>query len=196
MDYVQEVVENLPNAKRSKKIDLTEIIKLKPDKEEKSKVDNEQIENIKEWTSQLNKDIKKIKNTTNDALAIKNITDEVVNKISNLKLSKETIMSILHRCYSKTAKDKEVKNYKSLLVSLIWQSKKSLMLDIFTDIATQSTIEVLSPVSNKEDVYDLKIWGQKYKRIKEQKKINKEELLNQEEQTNKNKQDSNNIRVS
>jgi ribosomal protein L12E/L44/L45/RPP1/RPP2 len=175
MDYLEEILNNLPQAKRTKTISISDV--LFENSAEKKDANRHQISKIKELVKNLDTKIDKVRLSEEEGqlLIIKNLKDEVIEKISKMKVTTATVIALLKRIYGGGAKDKkkddeegesnkkedkEIKEYGMLLLECLYKAKTNVVVDSFKVLSNK--IEVLQ----EYEFGDVVLFGKKYKGVK------------------------------
>lgn len=163
MDYVEEILDNLPQAKRTKTMLISDV--LFEDSSEKKDANRHQISKMKKLVKNLDTEIDKVRLSEEDGknIIIKNLKDEVIEKISKMKVTTATVIALLKRIYSEEGKkqeDKEIKEYGMLLIGCLYKAQTHVVVYSFKVLSNK--IEVLQ----KDESGDVVLFGKRYKGVK------------------------------
>ncbi|MCD3240842.1 hypothetical protein G8T75_12830 [Clostridium botulinum D/C] len=168
MDYLIDVLsKDIPQRNRNKTKDINAILKV--DYKDRNQVNKMQIRKIKELVKELDNYIKHIRakedskdNKKEDKLLINHRVDEVIKTISNYSVYRATIINIFNRIYSDTSKDEEIREYKMLLLSILWKAKTQRMMDTFKQMRVKKVAYLEEDEKGDIQVFD-KRYTLKYK---------------------------------
>ncbi|MFL0194433.1 hypothetical protein ACJDU8_02430 [Clostridium sp. WILCCON 0269] len=166
MDYVEDILDKLPHAKHTKTIPIKDVL-FENDK--KKDANRHQISAIKQLVKNLDTEIDKVRLSEEDGknIIIKNLKNEVIDKIRKMKVTTATVMALLKRIYKeeakiKTKEDEEIKRYGMLLLGCLYKAQTQVVVDSFKILSNK--IEVLK----EDEDGDVVLFGKKYKGVKAQ----------------------------
>jgi hypothetical protein len=116
MDYLQQIINNIPGKKKTKTVDISDIIP-KPDFR---KADNHQLNDIIEYCEKADGYIKVLQSKQNISDEIKysrirEVDNEVIQKLKKRKINDNTIRIILYKAFSeKKYHDEKHKKYRMM----------------------------------------------------------------------------------
>jgi hypothetical protein len=159
MDYLQDVIDNIPTAKPNKTIPIAEVL---IDDYSLHKANRNQINNITNIIVNLNKDIRSIYQDQNrdrheDFKRKEKLKNEAIIKIKKLNFYVDTVLSIFNILYGAYKKDHELKKNKRLVLSILWKSQKDVMTKAFKKLSTGDIKQLKEDKNGK--IY---IWGVNY----------------------------------
>ncbi|MFL0198602.1 hypothetical protein ACJDU8_24040 [Clostridium sp. WILCCON 0269] len=137
--------------------------------DKKKDANRHQISAIKQLVKNLDTEIDKVRLSEEDGknIIIKNLKDEVIDKIRKIKVTTATVMALLKRIYKEEAKikikqDEEIKRYEMLLLGCLYKAQTQVVVDSFKILSNK--IEVLK----EDEAGDVVLFGKKYKGVKAQ----------------------------
>ena len=159
MDYLQDILDNIPHAKRTKNIHIIEVL---TNNKELQNANKEHMNKVKQIIVKLDTDIKAIymdfkRNRSEDMDKIKVLKSDAVEEIEKIDLNIDSILGIFNSLYGAINDEHDVKKCKLLLLSILWKAKYDLVTQSFK-YSSDGSIKKLVPNDNGE----LLIWGINY----------------------------------
>jgi hypothetical protein len=126
MDYLQQIIDDIPNRNKTKTIDITDIIP----KPNLRKADNYQLPKIIGICEEPSRNIKilRINQDIDDNvkyMKIREIEDSIIEQLEKLKINDNTIRIILYRAFSENEKycKNEYREMRRHLASWLYQAQ-------------------------------------------------------------------------
>lgn len=158
MDYLEEIIDEIPRSKSSKNINICELLVEKNSR----KSNRKQMVEIKGKVKELNEKIRHLMaleeiDKREKIMIIEELKEDLVEELKDKKIITETVIALVKQAYKENIKDNnENSEYGLLLVSLLFKSNPDIVLEAFKDGADK--VKWLEECESGEIV----IWGKKY----------------------------------
>lgn len=158
MDYLEEIIDEIPRSKSSKNINICELLVEKNSR----KSNRKQMQEIKQKVKELNEKIKHLMaledmDKREKLLIIEELKEDLVEELKEKKIITETVIALVKQAYKESIKDNnENSEYGLLLVSLLFKSHPDIVLEAFKDGGDK--VKWLEECASGE----IMIWGKKY----------------------------------